>query len=464
MTSQYNDEEIILEFINIFASLETEDKASLLARVLGCCPQGADAREVLRDLDSLVSNPSEDTEIIDTANESPKLKACSDIKQCLPADLQSLIISTNPQLNIQFILSSRLNTQMLYGGFLLNKRRFYTTSTGVRTASWRCVVGGCSYHALTSEGELKDAGLDTHNHEKIPDLLLKKEARIKLIDKIVEGADTSKVVQEAGTDMLGVVGGIAAIRQAANRRKKKLVRTQNLLKTQSIKLETQDFVVKNSKFENANDSFNYDLLKDDSFNTSEVEMDLDEHVKRTNTPEEKFDAGSTHCLPDDLQSLIIFMNPEHDIKFTLSSRMNTQISVSGFLLKKKRLYRTNTGLRSVSWKCVVRGCPYHALTVEGRLKHSDLEIHNHQKVPELFKKKEARLSLIQNIVDGEKASDVMKMAGEDILGLVGGAEAIKQAARRLKRKLSVKMDPLLVKLEEMKGTDDNYQDSYIKNL
>jgi len=155
-------------------------------------------------------------------------KPIDEPKHQVPEDLQTLIISSNPQHNIKFTFSQRRNTQMIVSGYLMNKRRSYTAaSSGQRSISWKCRIAGCPYYALTVEGTFKDNEL--HNHEKEPGLFAKTEARAQLIKQIAEGAVASEVLQETQPDILGMLGSVDALRQAANRIKRKLKQKDELV-------------------------------------------------------------------------------------------------------------------------------------------------------------------------------------------------------------------------------------------
>jgi hypothetical protein len=81
-------------------------------------------------------------------------------------------------------------------------------------------------------------------------------------------------------------------------------------------------------------------------------------------------------VPNDLQSLIISSNPDQNIKFTYSQRMNIQMVVSGYLLfKKGGPFVLSSGKRKMNWKCKVPGCPYYVQTVEGLLREEEWRAH-----------------------------------------------------------------------------------------
>ena len=62
-----------------------------------------------------------------------------------------------------------------------------------------------------------------------------------------------------------------------------------------------------------------------------------------------------HLVPEDLQRLIITTNPGRSIKFTYSQRMNTQMVLNDFVLKKKKGPYRSRGGRIINWKCVREG-------------------------------------------------------------------------------------------------------------
>merc|ERR1719186_1708235 len=182
-------------------------------------------------------------------------------------------------------------------------------------------------------------------------------------------------------------------------------------------------------------------LQNDILNGDENSFDYEHNSSkvRTNTKDRQSNGGPKHKVTEDLQSLIISNNPQNNIQFTYSQRMNTQMEVSGYLLKKKRgPYTASSGLRTINWKCEVGGCPYSALTLEGTLKENRAKQHNHEKKPELFAKKEAKYKLFKKIaergVDSTMSHFVQKETKPDILENIGSLDALKQAANRYKRK------------------------------
>jgi len=184
------------------------------------------AHYINQDIKSRISS-----QIANYANINPTdIKPFEEPKHQVPEDLQSLIISCNPKLDIKFTHSQRRNTQIVVSGYLLNKKRgpYTPAHNGLRTINWKCRASGCPYSLLTVEGTLKET--DLHNHENQPGLFVKTEARAQLIKQIVEGAVTSEVLQETQPDILGMLGSVDALRQAANRMKRKLRQKDEVLK------------------------------------------------------------------------------------------------------------------------------------------------------------------------------------------------------------------------------------------
>ena len=64
----YTDDEIILEFINIFASKDMKDKTGLLTRVLDSCSNKAEFREIIRELDFLCEGVGNDNTDLDDSD------------------------------------------------------------------------------------------------------------------------------------------------------------------------------------------------------------------------------------------------------------------------------------------------------------------------------------------------------------------------------------------------------------
>jgi len=155
------------------------------------------------------------------------------------------------------------------------------------------------------------------------------------------------------------------------------------------------------------------------------------------------DNSSPNLVPEDLQNLISKQNPGRNIRFTLSQRMNTQMVVDDYLLKKKKgPYLTKEG-RVVNWKCVHDSCQYTAVTMEGQIQDMARQ-HNHLSQPEDYLKKQVRAKIRENMTNVKVESNdpvtsaLMEVVGDTINDMkekIGSVDAHKQAARRFNRKL-----------------------------
>jgi len=153
-----------------------------------------------------------------------------------------------------------------------------------------------------------------------------------------------------------------------------------------------------------------------------------------------------HLVPEELQGLIISSNPDREIKFTFSQRMNTQMVVDDYILKKKKGPYITRGGRVINWKCVSDTCQYTAVTWEGQIQDTSRQ-HNHAAQPELYIKKQARVKIRENIVNdlssafcedrpvANVVNDVVSGANAEVKNMIGSIDALKQAARRFNRKL-----------------------------
>jgi len=153
-----------------------------------------------------------------------------------------------------------------------------------------------------------------------------------------------------------------------------------------------------------------------------------------------------HLVPDDLQLLIIQQNPERKIKFTFSQRLNTQMVVDDFILKKKKGPYLTKGGRSVNWKCTSDSCQYTAVSWEGGIQDG-VKKHNHPAQPELYIKKQARVKIRESMTVQVQESateerpvtnlvmDLVTETRPEQRDMIGSVDALKQAARRYNRKL-----------------------------
>ena len=171
-----------------------------------------------------------------------------------------------------------------------------------------------------------------------------------------------------------------------------------------------------------------------------MSMNINNQAVPSNT-----DNPNRHLVPEDLQSLIILQNPTRGIKFTFSQRMNTQIMVDDYVLKKKKGPYWTRGGRVVNWKCILDSCVFTMVTMEGLIQEQARQ-HNHPSQPQLYIKKQVRARLRENLThqgakidEDEVINAVMKVVGDTNNQIrednIGSIDAHKQAARRFKRKL-----------------------------
>jgi len=161
------------------------------------------------------------------------------------------------------------------------------------------------------------------------------------------------------------------------------------------------------------------------------------------------DNPNRHLVPEDLQMLIYYQNPTRGIKFTYSQRMNTQMVVDDYVLKKKKGPYLTRGGRVVNWKCINDYCQYTAVTWEGQIQDTARQ-HNHPSQPELYVKKQARVKIrenmaqeVSNVVQEDDnpnpvtnaVMDVVTDTNPEMRDMIGSIDALKQAARRYNRKL-----------------------------
>ena len=155
------------------------------------------------------------------------------------------------------------------------------------------------------------------------------------------------------------------------------------------------------------------------------------------------DNSLKHLVPDDLKSVLIKENKDRGLKFTYSQRMNDQMVVDGFIMKKKKGPVLKDEGRIINWKCVDTLCRYSLVTLEGKIREAGAE-HNHEASVELFNKKQVRAKIREDFENGcgsvnEAVEYYVKEAnGEEI----GNIDAFKQAVRRINRK--TKKEPQLL--------------------
>ena len=119
--------------------------------------------------------------------------------------------------------------------------------------------------------------------------------------------------------------------------------------------------------------------------------------------------------------------------------------VSGYLLfKKGGPFVLSSGKRKINWKCKVPGCPYYVQTVEGLLREEEWRAHNHESQAELvasnelrhhLKKKIAHVAMTETPMSEVVMDTLLEESELDLLNKVGNLDALRQAARRYKRKL-----------------------------
>ena len=111
-----------------------------------------------------------------------------------------------------------------------------------------------------------------------------------------------------------------------------------------------------------------------------------------------------YLVSEDLQSVIISSNPERDIKFTFSQRMNTQMVVDNYVLKKKKGPFYNGDVTVINWRCVKDTCQFTVVTHDGQIRDT-LRQHNHEPQPELFIHKQARAKIRKSIETDSLSED-----------------------------------------------------------
>ena len=121
----------------------------------------------------------------------------------VPEDLKNLIIRNNPECGIRFTLSQRFNDQMIIDGFILKKKRgptlaktgFRNNTQNERLVNWKCSKSGCLYFLVTFEGRIKSIR-GVHDHARMEEEYVKKEARLRLKMDMDEGMGTSGAVHQ----------------------------------------------------------------------------------------------------------------------------------------------------------------------------------------------------------------------------------------------------------------------------
>lgn len=138
-------------------------------------------------------------------------------------------------------------------------------------------------------------------------------------------------------------------------------------------------------------------------------------------------------VSEDLQQLVMMANPGR-VKFTASQRLNTQMVLDDFVMKKKKGPNLRQGARVVNWKCTKTGCLYVATTWEGNIVEGK-NAHNHPAQPELYMEKQARARLREGIADTEgSVNNLVNQVVEETDASLN-VDALKQAARRYTRKM-----------------------------
>ena len=81
-------------------------------------------------------------------------------------------------------------------------------------------------------------------------------------------------------------------------------------------------------------------------------------------------------VPDDLKQKIITSNPNQSIEFIYSQRMNDQMVLNSYILKKKKGPIVKNNKRRMYWMCIAAGCPVRVTSMEGQLTYA-FRGHNH---------------------------------------------------------------------------------------
>jgi hypothetical protein len=160
-------------------------------------------------------------------------------------------------------------------------------------------------------------------------------------------------------------------------------------------------------------------------------------------PPRAADGIPRHLVPEDLQRVIIETNPGRLLMFTYSQRLNTQLMLDHFLLKKKKgPMVSSSGERVIAWRCTDPACSYTVTSREGRLEGE--AHHSHPARPELYAKAHTRFQIKQELALGRgeaglTVSQAVSHSPPEVRELLEGCEdAMMQAARRYKRKLKAR--------------------------
>ena len=159
----------------------------------------------------------------------------------VPEDLKYLIVTTNPEREIRFLHSQRLNDQMVVDDYVMKKKKGpYVSRKGARVIAWRCVKPACTYRCLSTEGELKDKDR-LHNHGPEPEEVARRQAyfRVKALASTKNGEvlPSSRLVREVVNNSEPEEKEairIDAMNQAARRYAKKLRRSKRSTDIPSI--------------------------------------------------------------------------------------------------------------------------------------------------------------------------------------------------------------------------------------
>jgi hypothetical protein len=168
-------------------------------------------------------------------------------------------------------------------------------------------------------------------------------------------------------------------------------------------------------------------------------------------------------MPEDLQSLIIEMNPGRRARFTLSMRDVPELVLDDYVMKKKKgPWLNRSGGRAVAWKCTEPGCPYICSTLEGRVRESGdqgFRRHNHPPDYDALVRKEAKALMRKNMTSDTNPSqlvrDLLDSLGPQQRDSFGGDDGFKQLARRIKRKLKGEQQENKIILGDIRSKSQN---------
>ena len=228
--------------------------------------------------------------------ETSKPPAPAAIKEPVPEDLLELIMETNPDRRVRFVMSQRLVPELVVEDYVMKKKRGpWLHILGGRAVSWKCTEAGCPYICSTLEGSIRGE-VREHNHPPDPDVLVKKEARALIRQNVNIETDNSQLARDLlasfRPEVRDSLGSEDSFRQVARRIKRRMREEQSLEELAGYEEVVYDDVKSLNTWQNEEDESAVRDNDDEVLGSNEIDSFMANNIEVVLLDEELFGTES----------------------------------------------------------------------------------------------------------------------------------------------------------------------------